>query len=115
MRGGKRPGSGRKPKALADLQLTGGFRPARHAHLLKPAFPVASPLPAAVLDGLQARGRAFVESLWPEYTEWTLVSQVVLREAGLLVDQLEALRGTKGERAAQRMLLSVLAALDLKG
>lgn len=36
-RGGRRPGAGRKPKALAALRLEGGFRPGRHASLLKAA------------------------------------------------------------------------------
>jgi hypothetical protein len=114
-RGGSRAGAGRKPKTLEELRLTGMFRPARHSHLLTlPAVvPSGDPVPA-VLDGLSGRGAAFVRAVWAEYGGWTSVTEMLLHEAGRLVDQLETLRGTKGERAAQRMLLSTLAALNLK-
>jgi hypothetical protein len=93
----------------------GTFRKDRHAHLLAMPVPAAaSPVPAGVRDGLQARGLAFVTATWAQYGGWSPVTEVLLREAGLLLDELETLRGTKDERPAQRMLIAMLQALGLK-
>jgi hypothetical protein len=63
-RGGRRPGSGRRPKPLSELQQTGTFRPGRHAHLLafQPAPGPWMPDPAQ-LDAQGPAGRAFVEAM----------------------------------------------------
>jgi hypothetical protein len=58
-RGGRRPGSGRKPKSLEELRLTGGFRPDRHVYLLTspaPMVPRSMPVPDHALAGLNAHG-----------------------------------------------------------
>ena len=65
------------------------------------------------LDGVEGRGRAFVQDCWQSFGEWTAQSLLLLREAGLLISQLDAQRGTPAERGTQRMLLSVLSALRL--
>ena len=49
-------------------------------------------------------------AVWGEYDGWRAAELALLREAGMLVDQLETLRGQPAERTAQRTLLSVLAA-----
>jgi hypothetical protein len=116
-RGGKRPGVGRPAKTLAELQLTGGFRMARHAYLLTSPAPVAPrsiPVPNHVLAGLNERGRAFAERTWQAFADWNPVTEVLLREAAILMDEVDALRGQKSERACQRLLVSVLSALRLE-
>jgi hypothetical protein len=65
-RGGQRAGSGRRPKTLAELDRTGGFRTTRHAHLLQPDFQATAT--AWVPDETQLAdqeepGRVFVERL----------------------------------------------------
>jgi hypothetical protein len=74
----------------------------------------ADPLPAAVLAGLGVRGRAFVRECWDAYGGWTPATAALLREAGHLLEALEALRGQKGERAAQREFRAMVAALRLE-
>ena len=63
----------------------------------------AGPVPEAVVEGLDGRGLAFVQDCWRSYADWGAQSLLLLREAGLLVSQLEAQRGTPAERATQRM------------
>jgi hypothetical protein len=75
---------------------------------------VNAPLPEGLVEGLAGRGAAFVRDSWAAYSGWTVSTLVLLREAGHLVDQLEQLRGQRGERAAQRLLLATLAALRLE-
>jgi hypothetical protein len=103
----------------AEHLRRGTFRPSRHgARPTGPALPPPppvpdgpEPVPAALLEGLTARGRAFVEQCWDTYSGWSPASLALLHEAGRLLDELERVRGQKAERGAQRLLLSVLAAL----
>ena len=71
------------------------------------------PMPSSLVEGLSGPGKAFVEQVWDRYTGWNVSSLVLLRESGVLLDQLETERGTKTERATQRLLLAVLSALRL--
>jgi hypothetical protein len=71
-------------------------------------------VPAWLLEGLTGDGQAFVEECWRAYDGWIPSAWVLLREAGRLMVDLEAQRGTPAERVTQRTLLSVLAALDLR-
>ncbi len=97
--------------------LRGTFNATRHGP--KPAVlkvattPHHDPLPAAVVENLTGRGLTFVKATWATYTGWNPQSLELLREAGFLLSQIEAVRGTADERAAQRLLLSTLAALRL--
>jgi hypothetical protein len=111
-----RPGrsGGHNRLTPAEHILRGTFNPTRHRTTPTAApAPTRGPLPAAVLAGLEGRGRAFVSECWTTYQNWTPGTLVLLREAGLLIEQLEKLRGTPDERAAQRLLVGVLAALRL--
>lgn len=74
----------------------------------------SEPLPAVLVEGLVGRGLTFVAEVWQGYHGWTPSSSLLLREVGLVIDQLEALRGQEGERAAQRVLLALLGALRLE-
>jgi hypothetical protein len=129
---GRSGGSNRIP---VQVHLAKGtFRPARHAARLaalsaqtgvlakyRPA-PVVPPLravdrpplPASVLAGLGARGQAFARDCWDAYADWSPASLALLHEAGHLLDALEALRGQKGERAAQREFRAMVTALKLE-
>ena len=91
--------------------LPGSTDPGRTAGVAGPVGRL-EPGPADLLAGLTGRGRAFVERCWTEYAGWTPASLALLHEAGRLLAELETLRGQRGERAAQRLLLSVLAALE---
>ena len=71
-------------------------------------------LSASALMVLKGAGLQFVAAVWGEYEGWRAAELALLREAGMLVDQLETLRGQPAERTAQRTLLSVLAALGLE-
>jgi hypothetical protein len=55
----------------------------------------------------------FVQDAWDTYQNWTVPALLLLREAGLLIDQLEAARGTPAEGATRRALLSTLTMLRL--
>ena len=95
---GTTPRSGPRPPALA-------WRPAR--------LPRRS-VPAPLLEGLDGHGQAFVEECWRSYQGWTPATWALLREAGFLLTQVEAQRAEpKEQRATQRTLLAVLAALPL--
>jgi hypothetical protein len=88
----------------------------RFFHRGRPAVSVAAvarhePAPKALLEGLAGRGRVFVEECWATYAGWTPATLALLHEAGRLFDEIETIRGQRGERAAQRVLLAVLAAL----
>ena len=115
-----RPGrSGGKNRMTAQEHLLRGtFNATRHGprpSTLKVATtPHHEPLPAAVVEHLTGRGLTFVKATWATYTGWNPQSLELLREAGFLLTQLETLRGTGDERAAQRLLLSTLAALRLE-
>ena len=115
--GGRRPGSGRRPLPVADLQLLGSFRPARHAvraAATAPAVPCGETAPEDVTTGLVGRGLRFVTDAWTAYAGWTPTSRALLHEAGCLLDDLDTLRGKRDERSAQRLLLSTLAQLHLE-
>jgi hypothetical protein len=81
--------------------------------LIPLAAPVSDPVPRHVLAGLDGPGRAFVEEAWATYGGWGVSSLALLREAGLVLDQLETRRGQPGERASQRLLVQLLRVLRL--
>jgi hypothetical protein len=93
-RGGRRPGSGRRAKSLAELDLTGGIRPTRHAHLLKPVFPASveawTPDPA-LLAGQGAAGRAFIERMTAA-NDFTMAEGELVLELGHVMSRLAAVR-----------------------
>lgn len=107
---------------LADHVRYGTVRPERHLtpargqglRRLTEAEKVA-PIAPALLAGLRegGPGRDFLRVSWATFTGWTPNLLVLLREASLLLDQLDTLRGQKGERAAQRLLVSVLSQLRM--
>jgi hypothetical protein len=66
--------------------------------LVAAAPPLGEPLPADVIAGLSGPGLRFLEQVWAEFSGWTPVNARLLHEAGRLIDELETLRGTKGER-----------------
>ena len=75
--------------------------------------PIADPVPDAVLRGLEGPGRDFVVEAWATFAGWGVASLCLLREAGLLLDELETRRGQPGARASQRLLVTVLRELRL--
>jgi hypothetical protein len=88
---------------------------------VQPAIRLAVPgvtappsVPPDVVEGLQRRGRRFVEETWSDYEHWTPPTRALLREAGFLLSAIEAARGTTAERTAQKLLLATLAALKLE-
>lgn len=135
--------SGRKPLPLAQHILAGTYRRDRHGALPETLqhgatvlqMPAVFPkVPKAVSAGLGRRGRAFIEDLWVAYGEWSPAALVLLRQAGQLVDAVEAYqttiaretarptaRGTtdahpllRAQHLARGRLLNVIAALRLK-
>jgi hypothetical protein len=68
-------------------------------------------VPDDITDGLRGRGLDFVRACWRTYTGWSPTSRALLRQAGTLLDALDA---NPNERAAQRLLLATLQALNLK-
>jgi hypothetical protein len=115
-----RPGrsGGHNRISIEEHIRRGTFNPTRHGKRAARAAAVTVtapfPVPPALVEGLTGRGRAFVDECWVTYGGWTPATSVLLREAGLLIDELETLRGQRGERAAQRLLLSAIAALQLR-
>ena len=79
-----------------------------------PMVPSIEPMPTALTEGLTGPGLQFVQDCWTTYGGWTPPTLVLLKQAGRLLDDLESLRGQRGERQAQRLLVSVLAALQLR-
>jgi hypothetical protein len=71
------------------------------------------PPPASLVAGLSAPGLAVVEQCWRRY-RWAVAGLVLLRELGFTITWLEQHRGEKGEREAQRLLVQLVAALDLE-
>jgi hypothetical protein len=118
MAGRKGRSGGHNRLSAEEHLLRGTFNVTRHgprpAALATAVMPRAEPVPADVSEGLSGRGLTFVRECWSTYSGWTASSRVLLREAGQLVDQLDTLRGQRGERAAQRLLLATLAALRLE-
>jgi hypothetical protein len=114
--------AGRKGRSGGHNRLTpeehilrGTFNPTRHGgRLARPSGPPAGPVPAGLVAGLTGPGRAFVAECWAHYGGWTPPACVLLRQAGRLLDDLAALQGQPGERAAQRLLLATLSALQLR-
>ena len=115
-----RPGrSGGHNRMSVDEHIRRGtFNATRHGHRttlqFRPKLLPARQVPAALIEGLSGPGLDFVDCCWRNYEGWSSSGIVLLREAGFLLTQLEALRGKPGERAAQRVLLSTLAALDIR-
>jgi hypothetical protein len=113
-----RPGrsGGHNRISVEDHIMRGTYNPTRHGHRAVLRFR-ATKLPASrapAFEGLTGLGAAFVEGIYRDYEGWNSAGMVLLRMAGQLVSDLEELRGKPGERAAQKMLLSVLGALDLR-
>jgi hypothetical protein len=113
--------SGGMNRVSVDLhRLRGTFRNSRHAgatqtpRLATAALDGPLPVPDDLITGLFGRGRRFVEAAWANYAGWGVGTRELLREAGMLFDQLETLRGQRGERAAQRLLVTILASLHLE-
>jgi len=73
-------------------------------------------LPPEVLAGLLPGGLGlqFMAQCWEGYEGWTPASVMLLREAGMTIDALELLRGQKGERQTQRLLVTLLLSLRLE-
>ena len=118
-KGGRRLGAGRKRKPLSVHLMAGTYRHDRHGPLpsaaaTAPILARQGPVPDVVAAGLTGAGLAFLTECWTTYAGWDPPSIVVLREAAYLITELEGLRGQRGERAAQRLLLSTLAALRLE-
>lgn len=112
-----RPGKGGGWNRLSDAEhALRGTKPRsgrrRPALVLAPHDPRG--IPPDLLDGVTGRGRGFVEECYASYRGWTIASFMLLRECGLLIDQLEAARGQPAELGLRRALLSTLAALDLR-
>jgi hypothetical protein len=118
MAGRKGRSGGHNRLSLETHLLRGTFNATRHGRraAAAQAAVLTSPelMPPALVEGLQGRGREFVEQTWAAYAGWSPPDLVLLHEAGLVLDQLETLRGTPGERAAQRLLLSLLAHLRVE-
>ena len=89
-------------------------RPAALALVGEAVKHALQPIPPAVIEGLTGRGLDFVHDCWRRYSGWAPGSLVLLRESGFVVNACEQLRGEKGERQAQRMLLALLDALNLE-
>jgi len=80
---GKRGKSGRKASGARAL----AFAP----EVPKPPAAVG-PVPASVVDTLQAPGRAFVTGMWLRYEDWEPASLALLHQAGGVVDSLHEYR-----------------------
>lgn len=106
-RGGRRAGAGRKPKTFAELDLTGGFRVTRHAHLLKPVSttPAVWTPTEADLAGMGEAGRAFVARILDVY-EPTLTEALQVLEAARAADVLAELRAEAAPDRRQLRLWS---------
>jgi len=115
-----RPGrsGGHNKLSAAEHIARGTFNRTRHqVRATLAERPTLLPLrrvPAWLLNGLDGEGRAFVEDTWRTYGGWIPSNIVLLREAGRLLTDLDTQRGKPAERVTQRVLLSVLAALDLR-
>lgn len=133
MAGMKGRSGGHNRLNLAELQRRGTLRPSRHRALLASAAPLAFPAPAlpppvpdAVLDGLQAAGRAIVEPLWQAYAVGPS-NERLLHELGVQADRLADIRTAlvdappiarpswlRAERHAVALLAALLRQLDLE-
>lgn len=111
-----RPGrSGGWNRISPEEHARRGTKP-RHqpAPALKVAeVPIRDPIPDAVLRGLDAPGRDFVLEAWAHFSGWGPASLTLLRQAGLLLDELETRQGQPGARASQRLLVTILRELRL--
>ena len=102
-----RPGrsGGHNRLSLEAHVLRGTFNPTRHQHLI-PTGPVWEPAPA-LLKGLGATGRAFVDRMRAVYALSALEGEIAL-EGAHAADRLAALRrqkaGTVAERTARAKL-----------
>lgn len=117
MAGRKGRSGGHNRLSVEEHLLRGTFNPTRHGSRAPALIPAPNPngIPPDLLDGITGRGAGFVEECWATHRGWTVPRSLLLREAGLLIDQLEAARGKpKEEPAVRRALLSVLAALELR-
>ena len=100
-RGGRRVGTGRKPKPLADHVQAGTFRADRHGPLPvgnvlampRPVLPCWRPSSEEVA-ALGVAGQALVERVWGAYDP-TLVDGLQVLEAARAADVLAHLRATE--------------------
>lgn len=115
-----RPGrsGGHNRMSAAEHRLRGTFNRTRHGRqppaLTVLPMPAHDPVPPDLIEGLEGRGRTFIEECWRTYRGWTPATVALLREAGQLIERVEGLRGQRGEQPAQRLLLAVLSALNLE-
>lgn len=118
-----RPGLGRSGGGWNRLSETEhklrGTKPRKPPRpvLLTPIAGAPEPdaLDPELLDSLGSKGRDFAQKTFSRYLGWPPHLIVVLGEAARLVDRLDEVRGTRAELATQRMLLSLIGALELKG
>lgn len=95
--------------------VRGTFRRDRHGGRTARTVPVAEPIPPEVIEGLGERGKAFVEATWAHWGGWTPPDCVKLRLAGQLITDLDQrCADPRFERETQRLLLTALAALNLR-
>src|SRR5262245_33840102 len=124
-RGGRRAGSGRKPKSLQELQLSGTFRPARHAHLLiasraSPLLTATAPavahdvpaLPDTLITGLGDAGLRFVDAYWRDFEFTDSGDIALLRLTGRQLDDAECAVSPRERRLASRAFAGLLAQLQ---
>lgn len=126
-RGGRRPGSGRKPKSLALHALSGTFRADRHGHQVTTTAAVL-PMPAVTSARDWRPSEAEVRSLSPLAQTWlhaTLglyqldaVEGLRLLECLRVLSRIEVLEATTGMTAAgalvreRRLFQTMWAALN---
>ena len=139
---GKKGRSGRRAMPAAWHIVRGTYRADRHGPRPGPVVMGATalqvevpPIPKAVLAGLSEPGVSFVLDVWSRYGDWAPEKLVLLRQVGAVTDTLEEYAGLIAEGGkvvvtsrgnevahpllrlqaqAQRTLVLLLAALDLK-
>jgi hypothetical protein len=115
-RGGKRLGSGRRPKTLAQLEQSGTFRRDRHSHLLKVVPPPgaiavaradAQDLPLWATADLGVSGTRFIVARWKEAI-FTGADLELLRQVARSLDDCESAGNPRDRRAALRLFAQLL-------
>jgi len=120
MAGVKNRSGGRNRKDAATHWREGTFDPRRHGP--RPVIATATvqrqqargDVPDDLVASLGPRGAAFVRDTFGAYSDWSPTSLTLLHEAGCIVDQLTSLRGSKGERSAQRLLCQLINSMRLE-